>query len=176
MDDLGNLKHEVFLQSKLVYISSSISNTISKNSMPTFGYQPNTKEKSAGKLKVLKRDTSLVTQLFLSLRSRPDLDFSDFFTFENHFEPPALASKGMARTRTKSDILECLGDSKSVCKEAKRTTIHILDMLAIIHMVWPTYAITFKDYVKHNLIPFLKSQISDTCYITYYFMVFCKKL
>ena len=34
-------------------------------------------------------------------------------------------------------------------------------MAAIIHMVRPTYATTFKDYFKHNLIPFLKSQISE---------------
>ena len=102
-----------------------------------------------------------MTQLFLSLQSRPDLNFSDFFKFENHFEPPALASKGMVRTGTKSDILECLGDPKSACKEAKKTTIHILGMPAVIHMVRPTYTTTFMDYVTNNLIQFFKSQISD---------------
>ena len=35
-------------------------------------------------------------------------------------------------------------------------------MAAIIQIVWPTYATTFMDYVKHNLMPFLKSQIADT--------------
>ena len=158
---IGKVKHETFVQSKLVDASTFISNTIPRNSMPTFVYQPSSKKKSVGKLEVLKRNTSLVTQLFLSLQSSPDLNFSDFFKFENHFEPPALASKGMVRTGTKSDILECLGDPKSACKEAKKTTIHILDMAAVIHMVRPIYATTFIDFVTNNLIPFLKSQISD---------------
>ena len=85
IDEIGKVTHETFVQSNLVDASTSIYNTIPRNSMPTFGYQPSTKEKSVEKLEVLKRNTNLVTQLFLSLRSRPGLDFSDFFTFENHF-------------------------------------------------------------------------------------------
>jgi len=131
MDYLGKVKHETFVQSKLVDISSSISKTIPNpnNLLPTFGYQQSSKEKSTGKLEVLERNTSLVSQLFLSVWSHPD--FLDFFTFENYFEPLILANKCMAWKETKSDIFECLDDTKSVCKETKKTTIHILDN------IWP---------------------------------------
>ena len=43
----------------------------------------------------------LVTQLFLSLQSRPaDANMADFFRFENQREPPRLADRGS---------LQCLG-------------------------------------------------------------------
>ena len=51
----------------------------------------------------------LVTQLFLSLQSRPDANMADFFRFENRREPPSLADRGSLRARKKSDILQCLG-------------------------------------------------------------------
>jgi hypothetical protein len=37
---------------------------------------------------------TLITQLFLSLQSRPDADMMDFFRFENQREPPSLADQG----------------------------------------------------------------------------------
>ena len=51
----------------------------------------------------------LVTQLFLSLQSRPDANMADFFRFENRRGPPSLANRGALRARKKSDILQGLG-------------------------------------------------------------------
>ena len=49
----------------------------------------------------------LVTQLFLSLQSRPGANLADFFRFENQREPPSLADRGSLRAGKKPDILQC---------------------------------------------------------------------
>ena len=50
---------------------------------------------------VQRHNMILVTQLFLSLQSRPaDANMADFFRFENQAEPPSLADRG---------LLQCLG-------------------------------------------------------------------
>ena len=38
----------------------------------------------------------------------------------------------------------------------------MLDMAAVVHMVWPTSAHTFSDYVSQHLVPFVESQITPT--------------
>ena len=38
----------------------------------------------------------------------------------------------------------------------------MLDMAAVVHMVWPSSGKTFVEYVTQHLVPFLNSQISPT--------------
>ena len=45
---------------------------------------------------------------------------------------------------------------------AKEATVHVVDMAAIIHMVLPTRASTFAEYVPLHIVPFLKAQITNT--------------
>ena len=91
----------------------------------------------------------LITQVFLSLQSRPNADMTDFFQFENQREPPSLADRGSLRSGTKSDILQCL-QSK------------VLDMAAVTHMVRSTTSNTFSEYVMLNIIPFMEAQMTDS--------------
>ena len=103
----------------------------------------------------------LVTQLFLSLQSRPDANMPDFFRFENQREPPSLADRGSLRAGKKSDILQCLGATNGRVAAAQQTTVVVLDMAAIIHMVRPTRAKTFSEYVTFQIVPFLVSQVTN---------------
>ena len=88
---------------------------------------------------------TLVTQLFLSLKSRPDADMSDFFRFENQREPPSRVDRGSPRSGTKSHILQCLNAPSGRAAAAKQATVVVLNMAAVIHMVRPTTAKAFSE-------------------------------
>ena len=104
---------------------------------------------------------SMVTQLFLSLQSRPDANMADFFRFENQRKPPSLADRGPLRARKKADILQCLGATTGRVAAAQQATVVVLDMAAIIHMVRPTRAKTFSEYVTFQIVPYLESQVTN---------------
>ena len=72
-----------------------LSQIIKRNNMPTFANRPDTKSKSVKNRGTQKHNTTLVTQVFLSLQSRPDADIMDFFRYENQKEPPSLADRGI---------------------------------------------------------------------------------
>ena len=74
----------------------------------------------------------LITQLFLSLHSRPVADMKDLFRFENQREPPTLADRGLLRSGTKFDILKCLNAPTCHGPAAKQATVVVLDMAAVI--------------------------------------------
>ena len=103
----------------------------------------------------------LVTQLFLSLQSRPDDNMADFFRFENQREPPSLTDRGSLRAGKKSDILQCIGATTGRVGAAQQATVVVLDMAAIIHMVRPTRAKTFSEYVTFPIVPFMESQVTN---------------
>ena len=86
----------------------------------------------------------------------------EFFRYENQREPPSLSDQGSLRSGNKSDILECLKAPTGQSDAAKAATVVVLDMAAVVHMVRPTTANTFMEYVSHHLVPFLESQITPT--------------
>ena len=96
------------------------------------------------------RNSSLITKLFLSLQYRPHADMEEFFRYENQREPPSLSNQGSLRSGNKSDIIECLKAPTGRAAEAKVATVVVLDMAAVVHMVRPTSAHTFRDYVSHT--------------------------
>ena len=107
--------------------------------------------KKESKVGILKHNTMLITQLFLSLQSRPDADMPDFFKFENQREPPALSDRNSLRAGTKSDILKCIHAPTGHTIRATQATVQFVDMAAVIHMVPPTSALTFNEYVTFIL-------------------------
>ena len=86
---------------------------------------------------------------------------ADFFRFENQREPPSLADRGSLRPGKKSDILQCLGATNGRVDVAQQATVVVLDMAAIIHMVRPTQAKTFSEYVTFQIVPFLESEVTN---------------
>ena len=128
--EAGKKQHAKYVQDRLIDCKEPITDTISKLSIPTFATHSVTKNKDKEKLKNIKRDSTLVTQMFLSLRSRPDLDDADFFRFENQKTPPSLAdSNGQMRTGKKSDILACLPISTE--NDRQGVTIKVILMVQL---------------------------------------------
>ena len=84
------------------------------------------------------------------------------FRFENHREPPSLADRGTLRSGSKSDILECLNTPNGHAAATKQVTFVVLARAAVIHMVRPTAARTFSEYVSLNIILFIEPQINES--------------
>ena len=63
----------------------------------------------------------------------------------------------MLRTGTKSDILKCLEAPTASNVHSHDVTVKVIDMAAVVHMVRPTRAVTFSDYIPMHLAPYLKS-------------------
>ena len=84
-------------------MSMPVSNTIQRNKILTFSNLPDQSKKGNKTSGVQKKNITLMTQLFLSVQSRPDADMAEFFRFENQREPLSLADRGSLRTGKKSD-------------------------------------------------------------------------
>ena len=159
--EVGQALHEEYVNTRLDKITIPLSDTIKRNNRLTFDNRPDLRKKEI-KIGIQKQNTVLITQLFLSLKSRPDADMAEFFKFENQREPPAPSDRGSLRAGTKSDILRCMNTPTGHANPAKEATVHVVDMAAIIHMVLPTKASTFAEYVPLHIVPFLKAQITNT--------------
>ncbi len=94
----GTKLHETYVNQRLRSGITPISDTIKKSSISTFAKRKDVNPK-ASKLSTLKRDTSLVSRLFISIQSRPEYDLNDFFQFENQREPPSLSQPRYAQIR-----------------------------------------------------------------------------
>jgi hypothetical protein len=170
--EAGKALHDNFVSTRIEKAEIPISDIIRRNNFFTFKNRPDTKKK-ASKIGIQKQNTTLITQLFLSLQSRPDADIAEFFFFENQREPPTLSNNGMLRSGQKSDIIRCVGAPTGRSLAARNVSMTVMDGPAVVHMVKPTKSITFKDYVPQHIVPFLQAQITatvtriDLCWDTY---------
>ena len=64
--------------------------------------------------------------------------------------------------KLKSDILYCRKTPTGRAVSAKLATVVVLDMAAVVHMVRPTKATTFTEYVTNHMMPYLEFQITPT--------------
>ena len=105
--EVGQALHKEYVNTRLDKVTVPMSDIIKRNNMFTFANRLDPRKKES-KVGILKHNTMLITQLFLSLQSRPDADMLEFFKFENQREPPALSDRSSLRAGTKSDILKCI--------------------------------------------------------------------
>ena len=159
--EVGQAFHKEYVNTRLDKVTVPMSDTIKRNNMFTFANRLDPRKKES-KVGILKHNTMLITQLFLSLQSRPDADMLEFFKFENQREPPALSDRSSLRAGTKSDILKCIHAPTGHAIPATQAIVQVVDMATIIHMVPPTRALTFKEYVPMHTGPFLKAQMTTT--------------
>ena len=159
--EVGQVLHKEYVNARLDKVTVPLSDTIKRNNMFTFANRLDPRKKES-KVGILKHNTMLITQLSLSLQSRPDADMLEFFKFENQREPPALSDRSSLRAGTKSDILKCIHTPTGHAIPATQATVQVVDMAAIIHMVPLTRALTFNEYVPLHIVPFLKAQMTTT--------------
>ena len=152
-----------FVTDRIEEASKPLSDVIKKPNLFTFSNRPPADlKKGADKLGSAKANAALITKLFLSLQARPGADIDAFFKHENQRGPPSLSDRGKLRQGTKSDIIDCLpgmpapGRSDAV----KASTVVILDMAAVIHIIKPQRASIFGEYTEMQLLPYLQSQMT----------------
>lgn len=110
VQEVGKALHDEYVRTRLDHVTVPLSDTIRRNNVFTFSNRPDPRKKGS-KVGILKQNTMLITQLFLSLQSRPDEDMSEFFKFENQRDPPSLSDRSFLRAGTKSDILTCINSA-----------------------------------------------------------------
>ena len=102
---VGMSLHLAYVEERLEKATKPISDIIPRTNILTFANRPDRKAKRNHSIQ--KQNMTLITQLFLSLQSRPDADMAEFFKYENQREPPSISNQGLLRSGTKVDILEC---------------------------------------------------------------------
>ena len=83
--EFGQALHEKYVKTRLEKGTVPLSGTIKRNNRLTFSIRPDPRKKE-NKVGILKQNNVLITQLFLSLQSRPDADMAEFFKYENQKE------------------------------------------------------------------------------------------
>ena len=83
----------------------------------------------------------------------------EFFRHENQACPPSLSVAGRLHLNAKSDILVCLNDSSEAQTEAPRVSSVVIDGAAIIQMLKPGGAETFKQYADQVFFPYILGQL-----------------
>ena len=137
----------------------AITDTIKRSALQTFARRTDD-TKNRSKVIAQRKDISLVSTLFLSLQSRPDFDFGNFFKYENQKEPPSLSDQGKLRSGTKSDVLQCLTIPKLTPPD--EVTVKVLDGPAVVHMVRPTYGTNYRQYVVRHFMPFITNSLTNS--------------
>ena len=158
LDPLGEALHDSLVEHRLVKCDVPYSDTVHKNSLYSFSNRPDNKNSKPDKYKALKKSTVLITQMFMSLQSRPNPEenIRAFMSHENSREPPSLSENGFLRSGKKSDILECLNAPKGIIQEVNQSTAILIDMAPIIHMLAPTRCAKFNEYVPVHVAPYIK--------------------
>ena len=96
----------------------------------------------------LKSDRSLFSRLYVASQFR-DGNLDDFFSHENQPCPPSLSDRWKLKLGNKSDIVRCLEEAI----EEQDVEVVVLDGPAIVHMMKPATARTFREYAQDVFLP-----------------------
>ena len=82
-----------------------------------------------------------------------------FLSHENQNSPPSLSTYGDIRTKTKSDILQCLEKMSPSQNNRPDADMLLLDGSVIVNMLRPRAVKIFHEYSQQVFLPFLQSQL-----------------
>ena len=109
----------------------------------------------------LKSDRNLFSRLYVASQFR-DGNLGQCFSRENQQCPPSLSDRGKLKLGTKSDIVRCLEDA---IEEQDGITpsveVVVIDGPAIVHMLKPPAARTFREYVQDVFVPYIEHQLDN---------------
>ena len=111
---IGQQQFQTFTKECLVGRTKPIYDTIHCIRLKLFvGSKTKTASKEKQQLTLMKSDVELFSQLYIGCQTR-DGNLAEFFQHENQAWPPALSDGGKLRLGTKSDMLTCLEDPRSI--------------------------------------------------------------
>ena len=127
--------------------------------LQTFAKRTDTKSKDNNKVNALKKDVPLVSHLFYICSQGHILIWMNSLsmrTKESHHLYLTKESSGLVKSR----IIQCLAIPKVTSTD--HITVIILSAPAVVHMIRPTKATDFQQYVDHHFIPYVASVISES--------------
>ena len=161
--EVGQTLHAAYVRERLEDSSVPLSDIIKRNNILTFANRPELREKSRKDVGVQRHNMILITQLFLSLQSRPDANMADFFRFENQREShQAWRIEGHCDLeKRQTSFSASVHAATGRVAAAQQATVVVLGMAAIIHIVRPIRAKTFSEYLTFQIVPFLEFQVTN---------------
>ena len=158
IEKLGCEPYNTFVQECLVECTKPMHDVI-KNKLPLFSTPPTCQKMKAQELMAaLKSDCYLFSRLYVACQAH-DGNLEEFFHHENQTCPPSLLDRGKLRQGTKSDIVQCLGDSVTEKHSSQDAKVVVLDGHAIVHMLKHGAAKTFQEYAKDVFLPYVNSKL-----------------
>ena len=159
-ETIGNEQFTKFVTQRLEECTTRVTQ---KNKFPVFSRPPvniNSRQKTDEKeqLVALKSDCGLFSRLYISCQTR-DGDIDNFFSHENQATPPALSTGGKMRIRIKSDLLRCLKSDLLEHSAFPVADAMIVDGLAVVQMINPGRARTFKECGELVFAPYISAQL-----------------
>ena len=156
IEALGCQHYDNFVSERLVERTIPIYDVMKKNNIHLFNTpHKRQKTKTSELVLSLKSDRNLFSRLYVASQFR-DGNLDEFFSHENQPCPPSLSDRGKLKLGIKSDIVRCLED---VIEEQDDTTpsveVVVLDGPAIVHMLKPAAARTFREYAQDVFLPYV---------------------
>lgn len=161
IEALGLEQYNTFVKERLVERVKPLDDTISKNNLRLFSTpKKRLKTKAQEMMAEIKSDRNLFSRLYVASQVR-DGNLDEFFCHENQSCPPSLSDRGKLRLGKKSDIIHCLEDEVTTEQEdtSPFADVVVLDGPAIVHMLKPGSARTFRDYAQDVFLPYVKLQL-----------------
>ena len=117
------------------------------------------KTKTSELVSSLKSDRNLFLRLHVASQFR-DGNRDEFFSHENQPCSPSLSDRGKHKLGTKSDIVRFLEDAIEEQDDITPSVeVVVLDGPAIVHMLKPAAASTFREYAQDVFLPYVEHQL-----------------
>ena len=150
VESLGQQQCKEFFADRLLHCTTPLDAKITKNNLQLFGNHEG-KSRTQVKFESIKHDRHLFSTLFIASQAR-EADIDEFFRHENQSFPPSLSDNGRLRSKTKSDLLQCL--EELIPPNDVKTNVEsnvdfvVVDGAALVNMLKPAATSqTFHDYV-----------------------------
>lgn len=165
IEEVGFKQYNTFVTERLIDRTKPLDDTIKKNMLCLFG-SPRVRKKSKAQelMSAVKSDRNLFSRLSVACQVR-DGNLQEFFSHENQTCPPSLSDRGKLRLGTKSDIVRCLEEAVPEDEEDEPSPVGdvvILDGPAIVNMLKPGSAHTFKEYAQDVFLPYVKLHLDKS--------------
>lgn len=161
-EEIGKQMFDLFVRNHVKGKDKTIFDTISKNKLSIFNQPKQRSINNKDEITTLKKSCHLFSQLYIACQVR-DSNLDEFFMHENTAFPPSLSKNGNPRSGNKADLTGCL---RELVTEADGKRIEaeciILDGAAIVNMLKPNGASTFREYATKEFSTFIKNQLVST--------------
>ena len=159
---LGKELYTRFVEARLVQRSESLFKPLKRNKLVLFSC-PKRVVKSNDKQEIasLKKTCALFSRMYVSCQVCEG-NIDEFFCHENQGSPLSLSKFGDLRSGTNADLVECFANtypSTTVDVQEPQVDAILLDGAAVINILKPGVAKTFKEYSELVFLPFIESQL-----------------